>query len=393
MIERTGVVEPGASAFAAPDFAEVAAAAAQLDPRAALETGDHPAGRAATALALFRATGLPTEEIVAAATELAARRAPRLHTFVPLYTTNHCDSECKMCGMRRSNTGMLRRFSGKREIEEQLRILLEHEGVRGVGFLTGEYADPYTRLANAFRIGWAIRRAFDMGFDRVYYNIGSMTEEEIAVLGEWITPEQPVTMCVFQETYDRATYNRFMGGDGAPKADYDRRMSSFDRWIDAGFRYVNPGALIGLHDVEVELVALVAHAEHLAARGAVVDMSIPRLRPALASSNKTKVDDETYLRLIASIAVACPDYRIVLTNRESRAFRDRVIDLCGVISPGSPDVAPYRRSDAIVNDENSSQFLVAELSRPSVILSGITSTGRRVASFDEPVAGLAGQRP
>ncbi|WP_051386214.1 3-methyl-2-indolic acid synthase [Actinokineospora inagensis] len=385
MTERSLDQACAPTAFTAPDFAEVSAAADALDAGSLLDSRDHPAGRAATALALYRSTEVPTEDIVAAATRLAERRSPRLHTFSPLYTTNHCDSDCKMCGMRRSNTGMVRRFSGKREIEEQLRILLEHEGVRGVGFLTGEYDEPYTRLANAFRIGWAIERAFQLGFDRVYYNIGSMTDEEIAVLGEWITPEQPVTMCVFQETYNRTTYDRFMGGAGAPKADYDRRLSSFDRWLDAGFRHVNPGALIGLHDVESEIVALVAHAEHLDRRGAVVDVSVPRLRPALASSNKTKVDDDSYVRLIACVALACPDNRIVLTNREDRAFRARVLDLCGVISPGSPDVAPYRRSDAIANEENSSQFLVAELSRPSVILADITSTGRSIASFDEPV--------
>lgn len=378
--------------FQTPAFDAVAREAAQLDARQLLSPEGRPAAasRAAVALALLRDGSVRTDEIVEAATRTAAARTPRLHTFVPLYTTNHCDSECKMCGMRRSNTQMERKFAGKREIEEQLSVLYEHEGVRGVGFLTGEYEDEYTRLSNAFRIGWAIRRAFELGFDRVYYNIGSMSAEEIQVLGEWVVPDERVTMCVFQETYDRGTYDKFMGGDGAPKGDYDRRLSSFDRWIDAGFRHVNPGALIGLHDPEEDMVALAAHAEHLDARGGIVDLSVPRLRPALASSNKTKVDDDTYIRLIACLALACPDNRIVLTNREDRAFRDRVIDLCGVISPGSPDVSPYRRSEAIRNEENTSQFLVAELSRPSTILGRITATGRHVASFEEPAAGARG---
>jgi 2-iminoacetate synthase len=334
------------------------------------------------AVALLRDESVATTEIYDAAVERLAARTPKLHTFVPLYTTNHCDSECKMCGMRKSNTTMERKFAGKHKMEEQLRILLDHEGVRGVGFLTGEYLDEYTRLANAFRIGWAIRTAVDMGFERIYYNIGSMTEQEIEVIAEWLEPGEAVTMCVFQETYDRVAYSKFMGSDNAPKADYDRRLSSFDRWLDAGHQHVNPGVLVGLADVESELVVLLAHVQHLAGRGGVVDISLPRLRPALASSNKTKIADDQYVRLVSLIALVCPEQRLVLTNREPLEVRDRVIDLCGVISPGSPDVAPYQAGGGISNDENTSQFLVAELRRPSEILGHITASGRPVEFFD-----------
>jgi len=378
--------------FIIPDVAAVSARADGLDGRAVLAAAT--AGEkvsVAQALALLRDTEVSTDEIYSAAVGLLSARRPALHTFVPLYTANHCASDCKKCGMRRSNTAMVREFAGKRQIEDQLDILLHHEQVRGVGFLTGEYDDEYTRLANAFRIGWAIRTAIDMGFERVYFNIGSLTAAEIDVLSDWIEPDEPVTMCVFQETYDRGTYARFMGdADGAPKGDYDRRVSSFDRWLDAGHRWVNPGVLIGLHDVESELVSLVSHVRHLEARGAVVDISLPRLRPAMAASNRTRVTDEPYVRMMSVVALSCPDQRLVLTNREDREFRDRVIDLCGVISPGSPDVAPYRRDGRLTNREESSQFLVAELSRPSEILRAITDGGREVALFGDAAQVPAG---
>lgn len=343
----------------------------------------HPAARA---LALFRDVNISTEEIRQAALEGLTARTPGLHTFVPLYTTNHCDSECKMCAMRKSNQKLVRKFAGKKEIEEQLQILYEHEHVRGVGFLTGEYDEQYTRLANAFRIGWAIRTALDMGFQRIYYNIGSMTPEEIDVLADWITPDEPVTMCVFQETYDRDTYARFMGTDVRyPKADYDRRVRSFDHWIDAGFRYTNPGVLIGLHkNIEEDLVNLISHATHLAKRGAVVDVSAPRLRPAQGSKNVSGVDDDQYLRLMAVVALVCPEHRLVLTTREGEEFQKKAVDLCGVFSPGSPDVAPYRPAKSAVNQVESSQFLVADLRRPSEILSNLQAGGRDVDFFARP---------
>jgi 2-iminoacetate synthase len=381
--------------FAVPDLAQIRAEAATVDTRAVLGLGigQEPAwSRPAVALALWSDPTVRTAELQQAAEARCGVRRPRLHTFVPLYTTNHCDSECKMCSMRKGNTRMQRKFASRNEIIEQLEILYHHEGVRGVGFLTGEYEDKYVRLSTAFRIGWCMRTALDMGYERIYFNIGSMEPDEIAVLGEWITRDEPVTMCVFQETYDRESYRRFMGStsSGVPKADYDRRVVSFDRWLDAGYRYVNPGVLVGLHkDVSAELVRLVAHGAHLRKRGAVVDLSIPRMRPAMSSRDSTPVGDEDYLRMMAVLAFTCPEQRLVLTTREPQEFQDRAIGLAGVISPGSPDVAPYRAGEQAVNDLTTSQFLVADLRRPRFILSRIESNGTEVCYFTDPAKAAA----
>ena len=365
-----------------------------VDPSAWLRANEPPAGLhpAVVALALFRHPDITLDALIAGAKQRISSRRPQMHTFVPLYTTNHCDSECKMCAMRKGNDRLIRKFAGKRTIEQQLQVLFDHERVRGVGLLTGEYHDEYTRLANAFRIGWTARRALDMGFERVYVNIGSMSDGEIEVLGEWLDADAAVTMCVFQETYNRRVYDRFMGRASVyPKGDYERRISSFDRWLDAGLRYVNPGVLVGLHkDVEEEFVALLVHVHHLAQRGAVVDISLPRLRPAQGTRNASGVDDDVYLRVLAAIAFACPEQRIVLTNREEEAFWMRAVELCGVFSPGSPDVAPYRADAPAINELNTSQFLVGDLRRPRDLLRQVQRGGHDVDLFAEaPDAGTA----
>ncbi|MEU0191254.1 3-methyl-2-indolic acid synthase [Streptomyces afghaniensis] len=376
--------------FKLPELEDVRREAAKVDTHAvlALPESEEPAwSREAMALALWEDRSISTEELKAAAEARCAARTPRLHTFVPLYTTNYCDSECKMCSMRKGNLRLDRKFSGRKEITAQLEILYHHEGVRGVGFLTGEYEDKHTRLSSAFRIGWAIRTALDMGYERVYFNIGSMEPDEIDVLGEWIGHEEPVTMCVFQESYDKETYGRFMGKTSAqvPKANFDRRVVSFDRWLDAGFRYVNPGVLVGLHDdLSAEIVSLVSHGAHLRARGAVVDLSVPRMRPAMTSRDTTRVNDDDYLRMMSAVAFTCPEQRLVLTTREPQEFQDVAMGLAGVISPGSPDVAPYRPDSRARNDESSSQFLVADLRRPRHILSRIEAGGRPVEHFVDP---------
>ncbi|MFH8659668.1 3-methyl-2-indolic acid synthase [Streptomyces afghaniensis] len=382
--------EAVAGDFTLPELEDVRREAAKVDTHAvlALPESEEPAwSREAMALALWEDRSISTEELKAAAEARCAARTPRLHTFVPLYTTNYCDSECKMCSMRKGNLRLDRKFSGRKEITAQLEILYHHEGVRGVGFLTGEYEDKHTRLSSAFRIGWAIRTALDMGYERVYFNIGSMEPDEIDVLGEWIGREEPVTMCVFQESYDKGTYGRFMGQTSAqvPKANFDRRVVSFDRWLDAGFRYVNPGVLVGLHDdLSAEIVSLVSHGAHLRARGAVVDLSVPRMRPAMTSRDTTRVNDDDYLRMMSAVAFTCPEQRLVLTTREPQEFQDVAMGLAGVISPGSPDVAPYRPDSRARNDESSSQFLVADLRRPRHILSRIEAGGRPVDHFVDP---------
>nr|WSZ97818.1 3-methyl-2-indolic acid synthase [Streptomyces sp. NBC_00857] len=378
--------------FTLPEPADVRREAAKVDTRAvlALDEGVEPAwSREAVALALWEDRSISTGELKSAAEARCGARRPRLHTFVPLYTTNYCDSECKMCSMRKGNLRMDRKFSGRNEITEQLRILYTHEGVRGVGLLTGEYEDKHVRLSSAFRIGWAIRTALDMGFERVYFNIGSMEPDEIGVLGEWVGREDPVTMCVFQESYDKGTYRRFMGetSTNVPKANFDRRVVSFDRWLDAGFRYVNPGVLVGLHDdLSAEIVSLVAHGAHLRSRGAVVDLSVPRMRPAMTSRDTTRVNDDDYLRMMSAVAFTCPEQRLVLTTREPQEFQDVALGLAGVISPGSPDVAPYQAGCRARNDEASSQFLVADLRRPRHILSRIEASGTPVDHFENPVS-------
>jgi 2-iminoacetate synthase len=386
--------------FALPDLAAVQAEAATVDTREILELPpdqEPPVSRAALAAALWRDRSVPDRELIAAAERRLASRSPHIHAFVPLYTTNHCDSECKMCGMRKGNHRLIRRYAGKKDLEEQLETLYRYEHVRGVIFLTGEYQDKYTRLSTAFRIGWAIRQALDMGFQRVHFNIGSMETDEIEILGEWMVRDEPVGIAVFQETYDHDTYRKFMGDEStnAPKADYERRLSSFDRWIDHGFRYLNAGVLVGLHrDVEAELINLVAHVTHLRARGAIIDVSLPRVRPALSARDSTPLHDDEYMRMMAAFAFACPDQRLVLSSRESAAFQDRSIGLCGVVSPGSPDVTPYQRDGAPVNDRESSQFIAGDLRRPRETLQRIRAGGRSMRFFEMPEElPLAGARP
>src|SRR5512147_2947519 len=57
---------------------------------------------------LWSTPRLSTAEVYHLACTARRARPVRLETFSPLYLTNTCDAECRMCGMRRDNRALVR---------------------------------------------------------------------------------------------------------------------------------------------------------------------------------------------------------------------------------------------------------------------------------------------
>ena len=280
------------------------------------------------------------ESLRAAAVARRGRRAFDLETFSPLYLTNTCDSECKMCGMRRDNRELERQTANPAEIQGQLEILWAR-GVLAVALLTGEYQRD-TRQWSIALTRDALRRALTLGFRHILINIGSLDERELADLladvprGADGRTLPKVTLCTFQETYDRETYRRFMGDNREnPRADFERRLENFDRAARAGMRVVNPGVLLGLcADLAYELTALALHVRHLLALGLEVYVSVPRLRQASGAENSRGVSDDEFVRLVAILSLGVPEAKIVITTRESSEVQRRVLPMVSVLVGG-----------------------------------------------------------
>ncbi len=348
-----------------------------------------PEERAQAAVALLQGD-LSTETLMAMAQ--GCRNDKPLETFVPLFLTNTCDADCAMCGMRKQNDKLTRKFSTNLDIDAQMDIIHNTFGVSRIGFLTGEYLEKTSRLQNCFYVGWALDRAIEKGFEQVIFNIGSMTDDEIEVLDGWTHPHKDkVMMCVFQETYDKRKYDKVMGSDvtRSPKADFERRLDTCGKWVDLGYQLANIGFLVGLHNkVETEMYGLIKHCGELLAKGATVYLSLPRLRPASGASNKTKVNDEQYLRIIAVASIMSSDTGgVIITTREEQAFQHRVAPLISVFSPGSPDVSPYHnKKRKQVNDIATSQFQIPEQRQPDEVLRDLSSTFGEIAFYTPPVS-------
>ncbi len=140
-------------------FAEVPA------PGAVLEPAD---------LAALWFSSVDAETLRSAAIVARGARKTELETFSPLYLTNTCDSECRMCGMRRDNDELVRETATPGRAVDQLE-LLRRRGVYAVGLLTGEYR----RDTRHWAIGLtrqALQAAIARGFRHVLVNIGSLDD-------------------------------------------------------------------------------------------------------------------------------------------------------------------------------------------------------------------------
>ncbi len=343
--------------------------------------------------ALWTTPALGSDLLYRTAREIRKRRGHRLETFSPLYLTNTCDAECRMCGMRRDNDVLVRETATPEQAIRQLETLVRR-GVRGVAILTGEYRASTRPWALAL-VNQVLRATQDLGFRHVLINVGAIDAPEYDTLLAGLSRETDgairpqVTMCTFQESYSRAVYAKFMGTDPAnPRADFDRRLTNFDRAFDAGLRVANPGILVGLNpDLGYELVALALHARHLREKGMDVYLSVPRLRQIAGRGAFRGAADADFIRLVAILSMGLPDCKIVITTREAPAMQHTLAPIVSVISAGSSAVAPYTEAGARFPLE-ASQFEVIDQRPFEAILREHLAHGGAIENFS-PAPGAA----
>jgi 2-iminoacetate synthase len=328
-----------------------------------------------------------TEELIAIARSKRPVGPPQIETFSPLYITNECDGECLMCGMRSNNRALKRETADQATVEQQLDIL-QRRGIHAVAVLAGEYRRGARRDSMLKRAAAATRAALDRGFTHVLINVGSLDDDEYTEMLSGIPRNREgaiaphVTMCTFQETYDPAVYGRFMGNTpDNPRCGYERRLQNFDRAAEAGMRSVNPGVLLGLnHDLAFELITLCAHVRHLTERGLQVYISLPRLRKASGAEHRRGVSDDDLARVVALLSTRFPAAKVVISTREAPEIQHRLLPIIGVLTAGSPGVAPYDEIGARFEIE-ASQFEVVDQRPFEEILGECLAVGATIDGY------------
>lgn len=290
-----------------------------------------------------------------------------METFVPLYISNKCDSYCSMCHSNCMNKSMYRIEASIGKIENQLHILFDYEKVSAVCILTGELFEPVERLHNIKLVCDSINKAFSIGFERVFFNIGSLRSDEIDYIYTHVRNHDTIVLSLFQETYEKKYYLQHFGShpEHNAKADYQNRLATIDRWLSFGFSNVDLGILLGFKPIGNDVEKLIEHANKCISLGANVYISTPRIKGG-------QVDDNQYLHILEKIHRALPAAKLIITTRENIDFINNVLDIVSVVSPGSSDICPYNKGNFISNDINTSQFVIeSKRMRPYEVLSSL----------------------
>jgi 2-iminoacetate synthase len=135
------------------------------------------------------------------------------------------------------------------------------------------------------------------------------------------------TYQIFQETYHPETYAKVhLGGN---KRNFENRLTSLDRAMEAGIDDVGIGALFGLYDWRYEVLALVRHVNHFEKVYNVGPhtISFPRIKNAseLNIDDKYLVSDDDFTKLVAILRLAVPYTGMILTAREPVSVRNEVL--------------------------------------------------------------------
>jgi len=283
----------------------------------------------------------------------------RVVLFAPLYVSNECTGNCLYCAYRRDNDLLQRRTLTPEEVSAEVRWLIEH-GYKRLLLVFGDH--PKNRveaMVEAVEAVYGTRT--DRGeIRRVNVNAAPLSYEDFCKL----KPAGIGTFQVFQETYHRPTYEWVHRG--GPKADYEWRLTVWDRCLPAGIDDMGLGALFGLYDWRWDVLALLEHAHYLDHTYGVGPhtISVPRMEPAfnapLAANPPAPVSDEDFLKLVAIIRLAVPYTGMILTTRETPQMRRACLRIgISQISAGSR-TAPGGYTEDHPDDPDARQFEIGD---------------------------------
>jgi 2-iminoacetate synthase len=240
-----------------------------------------------------------------------------MRLFAPLYLSSECINNCQYCGFSRDNP-ILRVTLSTDEVEVEARYLVRR-GFRNILLVAGEHPKF---VSNGY-LQEVVRRL-----------VSFVPSVSIEVAPMEIDDYRPLVsagaegLVVYQETYDRAAYAAVH--TAGPKRDFDWRLETPERAYAAGFRRIGIAPLFGLAEWRSEAIALAEHVEYLLKKcwRSHLTVSLPRLRPAAGGFRPRYLfSDRDLIQVLCALRITFPQVGIVLSTRESSAFRDALMPI------------------------------------------------------------------
>ncbi len=300
------------------------------------------------------------EKMFALAKEIKQRfYGNRIVMFAPLYLSNYCVNGCTYCPYHMKNKHIARKKLTQEEIRQEV-IALQDMGHKRLALEAGEdpKMNPLEYILESIHTIYSIKHK-NGAIRRVNVNIAATTVENYRKLKE----AGIGTYILFQETYNKNSYLELH--PTGPKHDYAYHTEAMDRAMEGGIDDVGCGVLFGLNMYKYDFVGLLMHAEHLEAVWNVGPhtISVPRICPADdidPSTFSNAVPDKLFEKIVALIRIAVPYTGMIISTRESKRMREKVLSLgISQISGGSrTSVGGY--VDPEPEEENSAQFDISD---------------------------------
>jgi 2-iminoacetate synthase len=281
----------------------------------------------------------------------------RIVMFAPLYLSNYCVNGCLYCPYHLKNKHIARKKMTQDEIRREV-TALQDMGHKRLAIESGEdpVHNPIEYILECIHTIYSVRHK-NGAIRRVNVNIAATTVEDYRKLKE----AEIGTYILFQETYHKESYEKLH--PTGPKHNYAYHTEAMDRAMLGGIDDVGLGVLFGLELYRYEFAALLMHAEHLEAAFGVGPhtISVPRIRPADGidpAAFDNGISDDVFAKITACIRISVPYTGMIVSTRESKACRERLLHLgISQISGGSKtSVGGYSEPEA--EDENTAQFEV-----------------------------------
>ena len=291
----------------------------------------------------------------------------RIVMFAPLYLSDWCVNGCVYCPYHAGNRNIARKRLSQEDIRREV-TALQDMGHKRLAVESGEdpVHTPIEYILESIRTIYSTKHR-NGAIRRVNVNIAATTVENYRRLKE----AGIGTYILFQETYHKSNYEKLH--PSGPKSDYAWHTEAMDRAMQGGIDDVGIGVLFGLDTYRYDLAGLLMHAEHLEARFGVGPhtISVPRICPADGIDTKDfpdAVPDDVFCKIVAVIRLAVPYTGMIISTRESKAVREKVLQLgISQISGGSrtsvggyADSAAHEDGKPIPEEENSAQFDISD---------------------------------
>lgn len=283
----------------------------------------------------------------------------RIVMFAPLYLSNYCINGCVYCPYHKKNKHIARKKLTQEEIVKEV-TALQDMGHKRLALEAGEdpQNNPIEYILESIKTIYSIKHK-NGAIRRVNVNIAATTVEDYRKLKD----AGIGTYILFQETYHKESYKKLH--PTGPKSNYDYHTEAMDRAMEGGIDDVGLGVLFGLEMYRYEFAGLLMHAEHLEAVHGVGPhtISVPRVKHADdidPSAFDNGIDDDIFAKLVACIRIAVPYTGMIISTRESKECRERVLHLGISQISGASRTSVGGYSEPEPEDENSEQFDVSD---------------------------------